>query len=157
MASVKLFTIGSGNGLLPVQYQAITWASDDLLSTGSLETNFIEIWIKIGWFWFMQCICIRNFPLQNGGHFVQTSKCHGKKWPLKYREYTAPITEAFMNKIPIKLLQHLLIKKWYNFLSLVCNTLGDWLKTLLENYAQLKNTIWTLCHEKMFDVHFMFP
>ena len=36
---------GSGNGLLPVRCQAITWTNASLLSIGPFETNFSEIWI----------------------------------------------------------------------------------------------------------------
>ena len=46
-ASVKWVITGSGNGLLPVQCQAITWTNADLLSFGPLERNFSEIWLKI--------------------------------------------------------------------------------------------------------------
>ena len=37
----------SGNGLLPVWHQAITWTNADSLSTGLQGTNFSEIWIRI--------------------------------------------------------------------------------------------------------------
>ena len=37
--SVNCIIIGSGNGLAPVRYQAITWTNDDLLSIGPLGTN----------------------------------------------------------------------------------------------------------------------
>ena len=40
-------SIGSGNGLLPVRRQAITWTNAGLLSIGPLETNFSEIRIEI--------------------------------------------------------------------------------------------------------------
>ena len=46
-ASVKWVSFGSGNGLLPVGHQAITWTNPDLLSIGPLGTNFSEIWIEI--------------------------------------------------------------------------------------------------------------
>ena len=39
--------IGSDNGLLPVQHQAITSTNADLLSIGPLGTNFSEILIKV--------------------------------------------------------------------------------------------------------------
>ena len=42
-------SIGSDNGLLPIQRQAIIWTNDDLLSIG---TNFSEISIKIQTFSF---------------------------------------------------------------------------------------------------------
>ena len=40
-------SIGSGNGLLSVRRQAITWTNADLLSFGPLRTNFGEIRMKI--------------------------------------------------------------------------------------------------------------
>ena len=43
----KLTIIGSDNGLLPGQYQAIIWTSDEMLLIGALWTNFSEILIKI--------------------------------------------------------------------------------------------------------------
>ena len=47
-------SIGSGNGLLPIRCQAITWTSADLLSIEPLWTNFSEIWIKIQNFSFIK-------------------------------------------------------------------------------------------------------
>ena len=44
---VKWVTIGSDNGLLPVQCQAIAWNNAHSLSIGSLRTDFSEIRIKI--------------------------------------------------------------------------------------------------------------
>ena len=38
---------GSGNGLLPVWRQAITWTNAGVWSIGVLGTNFSEIWIWI--------------------------------------------------------------------------------------------------------------
>ena len=38
---------GSGNGLSPVRHKDITLTKTDLLSTGPLETNFCEIFIKM--------------------------------------------------------------------------------------------------------------
>ena len=46
-ASVNWVHIGSGNRLLPVLCQAITWTNADFLSTGPSGTNFREIQIKI--------------------------------------------------------------------------------------------------------------
>ena len=43
MASRIMIIIGSDTGLVPVRHQAIIWTSDDYLSTGSLGTNFNEI------------------------------------------------------------------------------------------------------------------
>ena len=45
--SVNWASIGSGNGLAPSRQQAITWTKADLLSIGSLGTNFSENWIEI--------------------------------------------------------------------------------------------------------------
>ena len=42
MASWKWVIIGSGNGLSPVWLQAIIWINGDLLSFGSLGTNFSD-------------------------------------------------------------------------------------------------------------------
>ena len=42
----------SGNGLLPVQHQAITWTNAGLLLIGPLGTNFSEIQIKMQLFSF---------------------------------------------------------------------------------------------------------
>ena len=36
----------SGNGVSPARHQAITWTKADLLSIGSLSTNFSEVWIN---------------------------------------------------------------------------------------------------------------
>ena len=48
-ASVNWVSIGSGNGLLPVRRQAITWTNAGLFSIGLLGTNFSEIpiWILV--------------------------------------------------------------------------------------------------------------
>ena len=45
--SVSWANIGSGNGLAPIQHQAIIWTDTDLLSIGPLQTNFSEILIEI--------------------------------------------------------------------------------------------------------------
>ena len=47
-------SIGSGNGLSPFRRQAITWTNADMLSVGSLGTNFNEIQIKKQNFSFMK-------------------------------------------------------------------------------------------------------
>ena len=47
MVSRIFVYIGSGNGLSPFRFQAITPNSDDLQSIGSLRTNLSEIWIKM--------------------------------------------------------------------------------------------------------------
>ena len=43
----KLTTIGSDNGFLPVQSQAIIWTSAGIWLTGNLGTKFSEILIDI--------------------------------------------------------------------------------------------------------------
>ena len=43
----KLTIIGSDNGLLPIQRQAIIWTNDGILLIGPLGTNFNEILIEI--------------------------------------------------------------------------------------------------------------
>ena len=50
--SMKWINIASGNGLSPVQRQAITSTNAVVLSTGSLGTNLSEIRIKIQNFYF---------------------------------------------------------------------------------------------------------
>ena len=54
--SVNQATIGSYNGLLPVQHQAIIWTSVGLLLIGPLATNFNDIWIKIKQFSYRKMI-----------------------------------------------------------------------------------------------------
>ena len=44
--SVKWAIIGSGNGLLPFQHQAITWTNDDLLSIGPQEHTSMKFELK---------------------------------------------------------------------------------------------------------------
>ena len=46
-ASVNWISIASGNGLSPIQRQAITWTNAHFLSIGPFGTNFREIRIKI--------------------------------------------------------------------------------------------------------------
>ena len=46
-ASVNWVSIGSDISLSPVRHQAIAWTNADLLSIGTLRTNFSEIRIKI--------------------------------------------------------------------------------------------------------------
>ena len=50
--SVNWAIIGSGNGLSPIQHQAIIWISTELWLIGSSETTFSEILIKIQQFSF---------------------------------------------------------------------------------------------------------
>ena len=63
--------IGSGNGLSPVRWQAITWTNADLLLMERLGRNFGEILIKS--LIFSQEKCFRKCHLQNGDHFVLAS------------------------------------------------------------------------------------
>ena len=73
MASMNMVIISSGNGLLPIWHQAITWTNADLLIIGPLGTNLIEIWMKI------QNISISKMHWkmlsENVNHFVQTPIC----------------------------------------------------------------------------------
>ena len=75
--SVNWADIGSGNGLLSVWRQAITWTNAVLLSIGPLVINFSEIWIKIQNFhsWKYAWIC----RLRNDGHFVHWEMSKGSK------------------------------------------------------------------------------
>ena len=51
--------------------QFITWANADLLSSGSSETHFSDILIKLQTFSLKETQMKRNACLQNGCHFVQ--------------------------------------------------------------------------------------
>ena len=44
--SVQNAIIGSDNGLVPIQHQAIIWTNDGSLLIGPLGTHFSEIWMK---------------------------------------------------------------------------------------------------------------
>ena len=46
-ALVNWVSFGSGNGLLPVRHQAITWTNAGLFLIAPLGINFSEILIKI--------------------------------------------------------------------------------------------------------------
>ena len=72
-APVNRVIIGSGNGLLPDQHQAITWTNDDLMSTRPSGTNFSAILIKTQQFSLRKLI--RKYCLQNISHFVSASMC----------------------------------------------------------------------------------
>ena len=63
----KLTIIGSNNGLLPEQWQAIIWTNGRILLIGPLGTNFSEILIEIHIFSFKKM------------HLKMSS---GKWWPL---------------------------------------------------------------------------
>ena len=55
-APVNWVSIGSDNGLLPSQHQAIIWTNVGLLSIGPLGTNMSEFFIKIQNFSFMKML-----------------------------------------------------------------------------------------------------
>ena len=61
-----------GNGLSPVQRQAITWTNAGLLSIRLLGTNFGEIRIRIT---FIQEHEFEIVVYQICGHFVSASMC----------------------------------------------------------------------------------
>ena len=65
-ASVNWVIIGSGNDLLPVQCQAITWTN-----VGPMGTNFCEVRNKILYNNFHRREWIWKCCLQNGSHFAQ--------------------------------------------------------------------------------------
>ena len=67
--SVSWVSIGSDNGLSPLQCQAIIWTNVGILLMGPIGTNFSEIRIKIQNFYSWKCIS--QCCLQNGGHFIQ--------------------------------------------------------------------------------------
>ena len=71
-------SINSGSGLVPVWHQTITWINTDLLWTGTMGTNFSEIWIKTQPFSLKKYISI--CCLQNVSHFGHSLTClkHGK-------------------------------------------------------------------------------
>ena len=50
----KLNIIGSDNGLMPRQHQAIIWTNAGILLIESLQTNFSEILIEIDTFPFKE-------------------------------------------------------------------------------------------------------
>ena len=62
----ELTTIGSDNGLLPGQHQAIIWTNAMMLLIGSLETNFSEILNEIHIFSFkkihLQMLSVKWWP-----------------------------------------------------------------------------------------------
>ena len=60
-AQVNWASIGSANGLLPVQHQAITWTNAGLLSIWPQGTNFSEIAITIKNFSFTKYMCETDF------------------------------------------------------------------------------------------------
>ena len=67
----KLTIIGSDNGLLPCQCQAIIWTNAGILLIKPLGTNISAISITIHIFSFLKYIW--QYRLENGGHLVLTS------------------------------------------------------------------------------------
>ena len=65
----NLTIIGSDNGLLAGQHQAIIWTNAGILLTGPLGTNLSEILIE-----FLNS-SIQEYSFGNGGHFVSASVC----------------------------------------------------------------------------------
>ena len=59
---VKLTIIGSDNGLLPGQRQAIVWTSAGILFIGPLGTNFSEMLIRIQTFSFKENASVKWRP-----------------------------------------------------------------------------------------------
>ena len=65
--------IGSDNGLLSGQHQAIIWTNVEMLLNGQLEqTSLKSLWKFIH---FHSRKCIWNYRLEIGGHFVSSSMC----------------------------------------------------------------------------------
>ena len=87
---MKWVSIGSGNGLLPVWHQAITWTKADLFSIGHLGTNFSGIRIKIQNFSFMKMHLkmpsVKWRPFCPGGDEL-TLKHSGPRFNMKMTSY----------------------------------------------------------------------
>ena len=92
--SVNWVSSGSGNGLLPVWCQAITWTTADLLSRRHLGTNFNEIRIKIQNFSLIkmhlktcakwQPFCPREYELSNWWVVIHVIQLFHFWLPLQY-------------------------------------------------------------------------
>ena len=74
MASELVVIIESGNGLSPVQCQAITWTNDGLLLIGLLETNFSENLNK-NMTNFMKANQFENLICKTMGNFFSLNMC----------------------------------------------------------------------------------
>ena len=84
----KLTIIGSENGLSPIRRQAIIWTNAELLSIGSLRTNFSEMVIKMQQFTLQKmhlkmssakrrlCCLGRNVLTNQRGTVVDTLPCN---------------------------------------------------------------------------------
>ena len=68
-ASVNWVSMGSDNGLLPIQRQAIIWTNVGILLIEHLGTKFSEILIEIYTFSFKK-MHLKIYRLRNGGHLV---------------------------------------------------------------------------------------
>ena len=64
----KLTIIGSDNGLVPIERQAIIWTNAPILSIQTWRTNINEILIIIDAFHSRKSIW--KYCLENGGYFV---------------------------------------------------------------------------------------
>ena len=76
-ASMNCVIIGSGNGLSPVQRQAITCTNAALLWIGTLGTHFSEIRIKIQSFSLMKRLSPKGRPCCPVGDELITMICFG--------------------------------------------------------------------------------
>ena len=71
-ALITQVTIGSGNGLLPFWYHAISWTNDDLLLTGPLETTFGNFFLpKYNYFHAKKSVS--KYRLKNCAHLLGLS------------------------------------------------------------------------------------
>ena len=97
----NLTSIGSDNGLLPGQGQAIIWTDVGILSIWSLGTNFSEILIEIETFsfkkmhltmssgkWWTFCLCLNVLRKQVLHTYQGLTRRRSKHWVrLKLRHY----------------------------------------------------------------------
>ena len=74
--SMNWVSIVSGNGLLPVRRQAITWTNAGLLSNRHMGTNFSEIWIRILSFSFKKIHTPEWRPFCPGGDELKDMPIH---------------------------------------------------------------------------------
>ena len=69
--------IGSGNGLLPIRYQAITWTNAGLLSIGFLGREQIAVKFELEFYPFRSRKCILKCLLPKWWPFCQGGVNHG--------------------------------------------------------------------------------
>ena len=74
MCISKVTIIGSGNGLLPGQCQAIIWTKAGILLIKHLRTNFNKKFLS-KFIYFHSRKSIWKCRLENGGHIVSASMC----------------------------------------------------------------------------------